>query len=177
MDHSASMGVLAYGLFDDRAAANAAIARLERQDLEEVITIHEHTGDLADTDIQGEGTRSRLFAVLGPMFAALLCGVLVAVFFGERFIGGPVVAGVVGAVTAGAIGVLASIAGSALPRRELAMLERDLAEGKTLVTIDVESRVVGDQLQADLGRCGALRTGVLYGPGLGYTRVLRRHAV
>jgi hypothetical protein len=168
------MEVLAYGLFEDRAAADRAIARLERRDLDEVLTIHEHEGELDEADIQGQGTRSRLYAVVGPAFAAILGGVLAAVFLGDRFMGGPLVAGVVGAVLAGAFGVLASIAGAALPRRELAVLERDIINGKTLVTIDVESKLAAEALQPDLERCGALRTGILYGPGLGSSRIVRR---
>lgn len=168
------MEVLAYGLFPNRAAADAAIARLERRDLDEVLTIHEHSGELDEEEIQGQGTRSRLYAVLGPIFAATLGGLLAAVFLGDRFMGGPLVAGVVGAVLAGAFGVLASIAGAALPRRELGQLERDIAEGKTLVTIEVENKHTGKELQVGLERCGALRTGVLYGPGLGSSRISRR---
>jgi len=168
------MEVLAYALFEDRAAADAAIARLERRDLEEVLTIHEHQGELPEPEIQGQGTRSRLYALLGPLFAAVLGGVLAAVFLGDRFMGGPFVAGVVGAVLAGAFGVLASIAGAALPRRELEALEQDIQDGKTLVTIDVENKRVAESLQPDLERCGALRTGILYGPGLGRTRIVRR---
>jgi hypothetical protein len=168
------MEVLAYGLFPDRAAADVAVARLERRHLARVLTIHEHDGEVPDPDIQGMGTRSRLFAVLGPLFAAVVGGVLAAVLIGERFLGDPIAAGMVGAVLAGAFGVLASIAGSSLPRRELVQLEREVAEGKTLVTIDVESKHVGEELLADLERCGALRTGVLYGPWLGSSRLGRQ---
>jgi hypothetical protein len=174
VDHSQPMEVLAYGLFEDRAAADRAIARLERRDLDEVLTIHEHQGELTEPDIQGQGTRSRLYAVLGLVFAAVLGGVLAAVFLGDRFTGGPAVAGLVGAVLAGAFGVLASIAGAALPRRELEALEREIVNGKTLVTIDVESKPAAEALQPDLERCGALRTGILYGPGLGSSRIVRR---
>jgi hypothetical protein len=99
---------------------------------------------------------------------------LAAIFLGDRFLAGPLAAGVVGGVLAGAFGVLAGIAGAALPRRELERLERQIEEGKTLVTIDVESKYAGEQLQTDLERCGALRTGVLYGPGLGSSRIGRR---
>ena len=106
--------------------------------------------------------------------AAIVGVVLAAVFLGDRFMGGPAIAFVVGAVLAGAFGVLASIAGSALPRRELEALEREIVSGKTLVTIDVESKPAAEALQPDLERCGALRTGILYGPGLGSSRIVRR---
>jgi hypothetical protein len=164
------MEVLAYGLFPDRAAADAAVARLEQRNLDEVLRIYEHDGLVRDRELPGPGTQSRIFALLGPTFAALLGGTLAAVFFGDRFWGGPVAIGVIAGVLAGAFGVLASIAGAALPRRELEQLQRDIADGKTLVTIDVESKGASEKLQAALERCGALRTGVLYGPGLGSSR-------
>lgn len=168
------MQTLAYGLFRDRAAADAAVARLQQRDLDDVWTIHEHIGELTEQDIQGPGTRSRIYAVLGGLFAGLLGGVLAAVFFGDRFWIGPIATGVVAGVAAGALGMLAGIAGAALPRPELEQLERDLDEGRTLVTIDVSSRTTSEQLQTELERYGALRTGVLYGPGLGSSRVSRR---
>ncbi len=161
------METLAYGLFPNRAAADAAIARLDLEEVEDVVTVHEHVGELPDEDIQGPGTRSWLFAVAGGGFAALLGGVLAAIFLGDRFMYGPLATGAVGAVAAGAFGVLAAIAGTSLPRRELERLQRDIAEGKALVTIDVQTKHTSDDLQVALERCGALRTGVLYGPGFG----------
>jgi hypothetical protein len=168
------MEVLTYGLFQDHAAADAAIARLEGRHHRELLRIHQHEGEVDDEEVRGPGTQGRIFAVLGPLFAALVGGVLAAVFLGDRFSGGPVAAGLIGAVLAGAFGVLASIAGSGAPRRELQQLERDIAEGKTLVTIDAESKEASERLQAELERYGALRTGVLYGPGLGSSRIGRR---
>jgi hypothetical protein len=168
------MHTLAFGLFRDRAAADAAVARLERQE-HGAVTIHEHSDELSNQDIQGPGTRSWLYAVLGGLFAAVLGGVLAAIFFGHRVWIGPLATGIVAGIAAGAFGTLAGIAGAALPRRELERLEHEVAEGKALVTIDAESKRSSEGLQKELERCGATRTGVLYGPGLGSTRIARRH--
>lgn len=170
------METLAFGLFPNRAAADAAVTRLEELDPKGVVAIHEHVEELTEQDIQGPGTRSWLYAVLGATFAAVLGGVLAAVLFGTRFWIGPLATGVVAGVAAGALGALAGIAGSALPRRELEQLEREVAGGKTLVTISANSKKVSEGLQKQLERCGALRTGVLYGPGLGNTRIVRRRS-
>lgn len=168
------MDTLAYGLFRDNAAAAAAVARLERRDLEGMLAIHEHIDELTEQDIQGSGTRSWLYAVLGGLFAAVLGGTLAAIFFGHRFWLGPLATGVVAGVAAGALGTLAGIAGSALPRRELQRLEQELVDGRTLVTVEAENKATSERLQVELERCGAIRTGVLYGPGLGSTRRVRR---
>jgi hypothetical protein len=111
--------------------------------------------------------------VLGGVFAAVLGGVLAAIFFGHRFWLGPLATGIVAGVAAGALGTLAGIAGSALPRRELERLEREVAEGKVLVTINTEAKRTSVEVQKQLERCGATRSGVLYGPGLGSTRFIR----
>ncbi|MFO7561557.1 MAG: hypothetical protein R6X02_02840 [Enhygromyxa sp.] len=132
--------------------------------------------ELTEQDIQGPGTRSWLYVVLGGVFAAVLGGGLAAILFGHRFWLGPLATGVIGGVAAGFLGGLAGIAGAALPRRELERLEQEIAEGKTLVTINAQSRRASKQLQTELERCGAHRSGVLYGPGFGSTRFIRRRS-
>ena len=134
-----------------------------------MVDVHEHVGALVDEDIQGPGTRAWLFALV-----AVVGGTLAVLVFGDAFGVGPVMTGLVAGAAAGLFGVFAGLAGSAQPRRELERLGHAVAAGRALVTVDVDSKRASEPLQAELLRSGALRTGVLYGPGLGSVRIRPR---
>jgi hypothetical protein len=167
---SVDMDTLAFGLFPDRVAAGAAIERLQRRRSEHIVTIHEHFGDLPTEDVQVTGTQAWLYALLGGLFAGIVGGTIAAIMFGDRFGVGPVGTGLIAGVAAAWLGILAGIAGTAMPRRELERLRQDVEDGRTLVTVNVDSKRASVPLQLSLQRSGALRTGILYGPGLGSTK-------
>jgi hypothetical protein len=164
------MDTLAFGLFPDRVAADAAIERLQERSAEHIVNVHEHVGELPDQDVQVAGSRAWLYALIGGLFAALIGGTVAAIWFGDGFGVGPLGTGLVAGTAAGVFGILAGIAGSAMPRRELERLRQDVQDGRALVTLEVEGRRASRRLQTRLQRYGALRTGVLYGPGLGSTK-------
>jgi hypothetical protein len=161
------METIAYGLFVDRTTADAAIEGLGQQGYpEEVVSVAEHVAEVEDEELQGVGTRSRSYALIGGLVAAVLGGVVGAIFFGERSGASPVATGVIAAVAAGLLGALvASLAGAAIPRPEVEALSREVAAGKVLVTVDVQSKHAGEELRAKLAELGALRVGLLSGTG------------
>jgi hypothetical protein len=161
------METIAYGLFGDRSAADAAVDLLGQHGYpKEVVSVAEHVGEIEDEDVQGIGTRSRSYALIGGVIAAVVGGVLGAILFGERMGAGPVVTGAVAALAAGILGALvASLAGAAIPRPEVEALGREVAAGKVLVTVDVQSKHAGEELQGKLAELGALQAGLLSGTG------------
>lgn len=174
------METIAYGLFLDESSADAAIERLGRHGYpKEVVSVAEHVGEIEDEDVQGVGTRSRSYALIGGLIAGVLGGVLGAILFGERLGLGPVVTGAVAALAAGVLGALVtSLAGAAIPRPEVEALGREVAAGKVLVTVDVQSKHAGEELRAKLAEFGALRAGLLSGTGVTATlRAGRRKRV
>lgn len=170
------METIAYGLFWDESSADAAIEQLEgRGHSKELVSVAKHIGEIEDEDVQGVGTRSRSYALIGGLIAAVLGGVLGAIFFGERLGLGPVLTGAVAALAAGVLGALvASLAGAAIPRPEVEALGREVAAGKVLVTVDVQSKHAGEELRDQLAELGALRAGLLSGTGVMALRAGRR---
>jgi len=162
------MESVAYGLFQNRTAADAALARLDRRGLpDDVVRVSEHVGEIADEDITGAASRTRPGAVIGGLFAAVLGGILGALVFGGRVGLSPLYAGAIGALGAGLFGaLLGTITGTAVPRKEISDLDGAVADGKVLVTIDSESEQTTQDLIAQLERYGAIRTGLMSGMGL-----------
>lgn len=162
------METIAYGLFRDRASADAAIEALGRHGFpKDVLGVQEHTGQIEDQEVRGVGTRSRSYAVIGAMVAAVVGGVLGAMFFGDAARGGPLVSGLIAAIGAAVLGgLLAMLAGAAIPRPEIEALNREVAAGKVLVTVAVESKETSREVRSKLSDLGAVRSGQLSGAGL-----------
>jgi hypothetical protein len=160
------METIAYGLFRDRATAEAAVEGLAQGESAEVLRTAIYVGEIDDAEVKGAGTRSRSYALLGGLVAAAIGGVLGAIFISELLGIRPIATGVMAALVAGALGaLLGSLAGVAIPRPEIDALSREVAAGKILVTVDVQSQRVGEELRAQLVKLGALRAGLLSGSG------------
>lgn len=161
------MQTLAYGLFEDRAAADAAIERLERLGLEGV-RVAKHVGELPDQDVREPGTRVRAYALIAGAIAAVIGGLIGGFWFGSIFELGHLGTGVIVAIGAGVLGaLLGALAGSAIPRREVEELAAEVRAGQVLVGANAESTHLAEALRAELDRGGATRTGLLGGTGIG----------
>jgi hypothetical protein len=157
------MDKLAFGLFKDQAAADAAIVELERRGLpKDVVGVDEYVGEMPDEDLRSPGTRSRSYAVIGGVVAAAFAGVIAGLLFGDMLGAGRLATGLFVALGAGVLGALvAGIAGAAIPRRELAKLRPEIAAGRVLVTVDTRTQHTGEDMLAVLRELGAARTGLL----------------
>jgi hypothetical protein len=147
------------GVFTDRAAAESAVAALERAGF-----THEHIGfaghgepvtkegsDHAAGALKGAAggslTGGAVGGVLGALATALIPGI------------GPVIAGgllagiVAGAVAGGAIGGIGgALTGMGVPKEEAEYYEREFRGGRTLVTVDAGGRrLEAEKIMRDQG--------------------------
>ncbi|MFO7567513.1 MAG: hypothetical protein R6X02_33020 [Enhygromyxa sp.] len=157
------MEKLAYGLFADQAAADAAITELERRGLpKDVIGVDEYAGEIPDEDLPGPATRSRTYAVIGGSVAAVLGLLFGGLIFGSRIGLNPITGAIVIGLGAGLLGALVSgIAGAAIPRLSIEAMAPEVSAGRVLVTIDAQSRHTTEELLPQLQELGALRAGTL----------------
>ncbi len=160
------METLVFGLYQNRATADAAIELLERHGYpREGSTITEHVGDIADQDVRGVATRSRSYALLGGLMTATIGAVLGAII-GYFLDVSPLATAVVGAIAAGGLGALLStLAGSAIPRPEAEWLMKEVERGRVLVVVEVQDKQAATIVRKKLAEAGAIRAGKLSGIG------------
>ncbi|NJK33268.1 MAG: hypothetical protein HC927_13200, partial [Deltaproteobacteria bacterium] len=87
------MGTIAYGLFADEAAADEAIENLAQHDYPEEVAAHKHVGELEDQDLQGVGTRSRSYGLIGGLIAAVIGGIVGVTLLAESLGIRPIITG------------------------------------------------------------------------------------
>jgi MFS family permease len=157
------MRKLAYGLFADRAAADAALAELERRGRpRDILRVDEYVGDMPNQDLPGPATRTRTYALIGGAIAAVLGALLGSLMFEAPLGTHPLAFAVFIGLGAGLLGALVSgLAGAAIPRRRLEALKPELAAGKVLVTVVAQTGNRSQDLARELRELGAVRAGTL----------------
>jgi hypothetical protein len=165
---------LIYAVFPSPETAEVVKQNLQAQALNieherEVVTVAIHGHDVRPADLPAGGTLARRSALVGGLIVggsvALMLGLLQAGVFetiaGPSALGGGPL-GVVAISVAAALfgGVGAAIAGTAGNRMKIRELERRVAEGQTLMTLEAPKNRV-KAITKTMADGGALHTGAI----------------
>ena len=143
-----------FAIFDDERLAKDAMDALVSEGVPpEVIDLHLQQGELAVWDLTQPQTASRRYVQLGVPLIILVGGVVGAFIAGWT---GALLGVLVGAVFGT---IAAALSGSIEPRRELAAVTPQVADGRTMLVVDVTSREAALDYEAGLRRRGAVRVG------------------
>lgn len=156
---------LVYGVFDSRERAIAAVEDLMRHGMPpDVMSVTMHEEDLYAEDVASPGTETRRFAITGGLVTGVVSGAFSGTVMTSLGMGPSVsiTAAVflgLGGMVLGAVG--AGIVGSTEAKPELVLLRYELQHGHPLVTVDVEGKRHGLDVEEFLLTHGARHVGMI----------------
>ena len=155
---------LVYGVFDTHEQAAQAVDDLTRHGIPpDVMNVMVHERELHPEDVAPPGPETRRFALTGGLVTGVVSGVFAGTVASQ--LGMDAGTSVMGAVLLGLGGMLlgavgAGIVGSTEAKPELEILQVELHRGHSLVTVDVEGKRHGLEIEEFLLERGAHHVGM-----------------